>query len=52
MNEELVLSLLLFELGLLIYIERRLTKLETEVKVLVKFIRARTVTNSDDGNTG
>ena len=52
MNEELVLSLLLFELGLLIYIERRLTKLETEVKVLVKFIRTRTVINSDDGNTG
>lgn len=52
MNEELVISILLFELGLLIYIERRLTKLETEVKMLVKFIKAGAVVSSDDGDTG
>ncbi|MEM4451462.1 MAG: hypothetical protein QW182_04565 [Thermosphaera sp.] len=52
MSEELVLSILLFELGLLIYIERRLTKLETEVRMLTKFIKARTVLSNDDGDTG
>ncbi|MEM3975010.1 MAG: hypothetical protein QW320_11635 [Ignisphaera sp.] len=52
MNEELVLSLLLFELGLLVYIERRLTRLEAEVRMLAKFIKARTVLSNDDGDTG
>lgn len=48
MESELVLSLVLFELGLLIYIERRLTRLEAKVETLVKFIKSRNSNDNDD----